>query len=256
MVAVIRFSEQPTERARRDAFGDREYAGQESFASATEIRSLAEHAGVTTGTRLLDVCCGTGGPGRLLTRELGCSYVGVDADERSIAVARGRSDGLDCRFEAARLPPLPAGRFDVVVVLETMLAFPDKEPLLDAIAGALGAGGRFACTLEEGPPLTAAERSRMPDADTVWPVPLESLHALLARHGLAVRWQEEWTAAHCRTAAALLEAYTAAAPAVAGEIGRERLDRLLAAHELWVEWLGAARIRKFAMVAERVTADC
>jgi SAM-dependent methyltransferase len=255
VVAVIRISP-PTERARRAAFGEQAYVEQESFVRAGEVRSLAEHAGVSAGTTVLDVCCGIGGAGRFLTRDLGCSYVGVDADERSVAVARRRAAGLDCRFEAMRVPPLPAGRFDVVMLLETLLAFPDKGPLLGAIAGALVAGGRFACTVEEGLPLTPAERARMPNADTVWPTPLASMHALLERHGLAVRWQEDWTAAHRRTAAALVEAYTAAAPAIAGEIGREPLNRLLVAHELWLEWLGTGRIRKFAMVAERVTADC
>ena len=33
-------------------------------------------------------------------------------------------------FEVSRVPPVPPGAFDVVMVLETMLAFPDKRPLL------------------------------------------------------------------------------------------------------------------------------
>ena len=36
---------------------------------------------------------------------------------------------LPCRFEHVHLPPLPEGRFEVVLLLETMLAFPDKEAL-------------------------------------------------------------------------------------------------------------------------------
>ena len=53
-----------------------------------------------------------------------------------------------------------------MLLLETMLAFEDKDALVRAIAAALRPGGRFAFTLEEGPPLTAAERAAMPDADT------------------------------------------------------------------------------------------
>ena len=58
--------------------------------------------------------------------------------------------------------------FDVVLLLETMLAFPEKERLLQGVSQALVTGGRFAFTLEEGVPLTDTERARMPDADTVW----------------------------------------------------------------------------------------
>ena len=63
----------------------------------------------------------------------------------------------------------------MVRLLETMLAFPNKEPLLQAISGALKPGGRFAFTLEEGAPLTASERENMPVADTVWLAPLEDM---------------------------------------------------------------------------------
>ena len=77
------------------------------------------------------------------------------------------------------IPPLPPGPFDVVLLFETMLAFPDKEPLLQEISRALPTGGRFAFTMEEGLPLTEAERERMPDADTVWLTPLEEMLALL-----------------------------------------------------------------------------
>jgi hypothetical protein len=34
-------------------------------------------------------------------------------------------------------------------------------------------------------------------------------------------------------------------------IGRRALDELLAAHRLWVQWLGEGRVRKLALVAER-----
>jgi SAM-dependent methyltransferase len=250
---VIRFSEPPIEQARRVAHGPGEYAEQESFMQASEIRSLAAHAGVGPGTSVLDLCCGIGGPGRFLTRELGCSYLGIDRSADAIAVARERGRGLDCRFEVAQVPPLPAGRFDVVLLLETMLAFADKAALVRQIADALPAGGRFAFTLEEGAPLTAEERVRMPHADTVWPTPLATMLELLEGARLAVCLQDDWTRAHQRIAASLLDAYAAAAPAIAEEIGGAELDDLLAAHRLWAEWLETGRVRKFAIVAERVS---
>jgi hypothetical protein len=135
-------------------------------------------------------------------------------------------------------------------LLEAMLAFADKEPLLRAIAAALRPDGRFAFTLEEGAPLTPAERAAIPDADTVWPVPLEEMAATLERAGLVVTWQEDLSRAHRATAQALADAFAADAADIAAQIGPRALDDLLAAHRVWVEWLDAGRVRKLALVAE------
>jgi len=227
------------ERARRLA-----HAPGEGFMTADEIRALAARAGIGPGVSVLDLCCGIAGPGRLLTRELGCDYLGVDASASAVAVARERARDLPCRFAVAQVPPLPAGSFDVVLLLETMLAFEDKDALVHAVAAALRAGGRFAFTLEEGAPLTAAERAAMPDSDTVWLTPLDEMTAALERAGLAVTWLQDHSRAHRATAQALAGAYAA-------QSGRRAVDDLIAAHRLWVEWLGEGRVRKLAVVAER-----
>jgi SAM-dependent methyltransferase len=239
------------ERARVAAYAPGEFVGQESFMTAGEIQALGWQAGVGPGVAVLDLCCGVAGPGRFLTRELGCAYLGVDASASAAALARSRAADLACRFAVAQVPPLPAGPFDVVLLLETMLAFADEEPLVRAVAAALRPGGRFAFTLEEGAPLTQAERAAMPNADTVWLHPLEEVAACLARAGLVVTWQEDHSAAHRATAHALADAFAADAAAIAARIGRRVLEELIAAHRLWVEWLDAGRVRKVALVAER-----
>jgi SAM-dependent methyltransferase len=238
-------------QARETAYAEGEYVEQESFMRAGEIRRLAERAGIAPRVSVLDLCCGIAGPGRLIARELGCDYLGVDSSPSAVEIARDRAQGLGCRFVVARVPPLPPGTFDVVLLLETMLAFPDKAALLRAISGALPPGGRFAFTVEEGAPLTRPERARMPDADTVWLVPLEELHALLRQAGLVLRWEEDVSASHREVAGALADAFAADATAVAADIGGPALDDLLAAHRLWSEWLGTGRVRKFAAVAEK-----
>jgi SAM-dependent methyltransferase len=236
--------------AREAAFAPGDDVGQESFMRAPEIRALAERAGIGPGVTVLDLCCGVAGPGRFITRELSPRYLGVDASAGAIALASARAAGLPCRFRVAQVPPLPAGAFDVVLLLEAMLAFRDKAALVDAVAAALAPGGRFAFTLEEGRPLTALERERMPDADTVWPTPLEEMRDLLARAGMEVTWQEDCSRSHRAAAESLLEAYAADATGIAAWIGRRALDDLLTAHRLWVEWLSTGRVRKFALVAE------
>jgi SAM-dependent methyltransferase len=244
---------QALRRAREGAYEPGEYVEQESFMRASEIRALAERAGVAPGVSVLDLCCGVAGPGRFLTRELGCEYVGVDSSSSAVGIARALARSLPCRFDVAHVPPLPPGTFDVVLLLETMLAFPDKESLVKGVAGALSAGGRFGFTLEEGMPLSESERLRMPDADTVWLIPLDEMKKVLARHGLAVRWQDDWSRSHRAVAESLIDAFASDAPDIAARIGRRALDELLAAHRLWSEWLATGRVRKFAVVAERRT---
>ena len=219
--------------------------------TAGEIRALAVQAGIGPGLAVLDLCCGTAGPGRFLTRELGCTYLGVDASASAVAIARERAGDLPCRFAVGQIPPVPAGPFDVVLLLETMLAFEDKDALVREITAALAPGGRFAFTLEEGRALTTAERAAMPSADTVWLTPLEEMATSLERAGLVVTWQEDHSRAHGSVAQALAAAFAADAENIAAHIGRRALDELLAAHRLWVQWLDEGRVRKLALVAER-----
>jgi len=239
---------------RAAAFPPGEFVGQESFVTAGEVLALARRAGIARGARVLDLCCGIGGPGLLVTRELGCAYTGVDASPGAVDAARRRASaaGLAADFRVARVPPLPAGRFDVVLLLETLLAFPDKPALLREVAAALPVGGRFACTIEEGRPLTTAERTAMPGSDTVWLTPLARLRADLNRAGLRVRWCVETSRTHRTTVDALVDAYAAAAPDLVGVIGADAVERLLTSHRLWSRWLRDGRVRKFAVVAEKV----
>jgi SAM-dependent methyltransferase len=240
--------------ARMSAYAPGEFVGQEGFMTAGEIQDLALQAGIAPGVTVLDLCCGVGGPGRLLTRKLGCAYMGVDVSASAVALARERAGDLSCRFAIGHVPPLPAGAFEVVLLLETMLAFEDKAALVREIASALRPGGRLAFTLEEGTPLTAAERAAMPDADTVWLTPLEVVARSLERAGLVVTWQEDHSHAHRATGQALADAFAADAEQIAAQIGRRALDELLTAHRLWVEWLDEGRVRKLALVAERTSA--
>jgi hypothetical protein len=132
-----------------------------------------------------------------------------------------------------------------------MLAFPEKEMLLREIARGLRPGGRFAFTMEAGPPLNDTERARMPDADTVWLTPLQEMLCFLDQVGLVVRWQDECTRSHRAVADSLVNAFAAEAGDIAPQIGHRALEELLAAHRLWSDWLRDGRVRKIAFVAEK-----
>lgn len=237
--------------ARLHAYGHGEFVGQEGFMRVREIRSLALRAGIAPGVSVVDLCCGVAGPGRFITRELGCTYLGLDRSPSTIAIARERAGDLACRFEVSRIPPVPHGPFDVALLLETMLAFHDKESLVREISEVLTVGGRFAFTLEAGQPLTDAEREDMPDADTVWPIPLPDMLACLKQFGLRVRWQEECTQSHRAVVDSMIDSLAARASDIARRVGHTALDELLAAHRLWSEWLRDGRVRKLAFVVEK-----
>jgi SAM-dependent methyltransferase len=238
--------------ARDRAFLPEAYAGQESFVSAAEVLGLASAAGVGAGCRVLDLCCGVGGPGRLVARATGCDLVGVDSNVGALALARANA-AARARFLAASVPELPLeSRFDVVLLVETVLAFSDKPALLREVARVLGAGGRFAFTFEEGQPLSDDEREAMPRGDTVWLVELETMLELLAAHGFAVRWLDDWTAEHAARAARLGACFAADGAAIAAALGERALGELLGAHLRWAEWLGDRRVRKLAVVCERM----
>jgi SAM-dependent methyltransferase len=243
------------ERARMAAYPPGQFVEQESLMGAEEILSLARRAGIALGVSVLDLCCGIAGPGRFITQELGCTYLGVDYSASAVGIASARAGDLPCRFEVSRIPPIPRGPFDVVLLLETMLAFPDKDTLLQEISRTLRPGGRFAFTMEEGKPLTGAERERMPDADTVWLTPLEEMLRYLERVGLVVRWQDDLSLSHRAVADSLIKAYAADAADIAAQIGRRALEELLTAHRLWSDWLRAGRVRKLAFVVGKTPAS-
>ena len=218
---------------------------------AGEVRMLAHRAGVGRGVSVLDLCCGVAGPGRMITAESGCHYLGVDHSASTLATAQELAGNLPCRFEQAHLPPLPKGSFEVVLLLETMLAFADKDALVGEVARVLEPGGRFAFTVEEGRPLSQEERAGMPGADTVWPIELAELTGVLRNAGLTVIWRQEHSSSHRAIAAALLRCYRADSPQIAAQIGTQATADLITAHQLWSDWLGSGRVRKFAMVAHK-----
>ena len=218
---------------------------------AAEVRRLAHQARVGPGVSVLDLCCGVAGPGRMITAESRCHYLGVDHSASALGTARQLAGNLPCRFEQAHLPPLPEGRFEVVFLLETMLAFPDKDALMGEVARVLEPGGRFAFTVEEGRPLTQQERAWMPGADTVWPIEWADLTDVLRNAGLTVIWRQEYSSSHHAIATALLRCYRADSPQIASQIGNQAIADLITAHQLWSDWLGSGRVRKFAMVAEK-----
>ena len=245
-------------RARTEAYPEREFVGQENFMTASEILALARAAGVTAGSSVLDAACGRGGAALLLARELDCAVVGVDLSREAISLARAAADaaglGGQTRFQVGDATRLPvAERFDVVLLLETMLVIENKRQLLAEVRRHLRPNGRFALTLEEGPPLSVDERRAMPEGDSVWLIAEAEFRSLLGEAGFQIRQVEDHTAAHADLARRLATALVHDREAIAAALGAAERDKILAMHARWAEWLTAGRVRKLAIVAERMT---
>ena len=167
----------------------------------------------------------------------GCTYLGVDSCSAAIDIARDRAGGLPCRFQVSEVPPAPGGSFDVVLLLETLLAFRDKETLLREVSSALKIGGRFLFTLEEGQPLSEVEQCMMPDADTVWLTPMPEMRSLLKSAGLRVRWQADCSEAHRIVADSLIGTFATDAQHIAAQWKRA-VHQLSTMHLLWTDSVG------------------
>lgn len=120
---------------------------------------LADKAGVSAGTHLLDVCSALGGPARYLARQYGCRVTGLDATRRmhEEATRRTRMAGLDAQLDFrlgnALDMPFQAGSFDVVWGQDAWCYITDKKRLVEECARVLKPGGTLAFTdwLETGP---------------------------------------------------------------------------------------------------------
>lgn len=243
-------------RARLHAFAKGEYVGQESFMVASEIVALAGAAGVAPGALVLDLCCGRGGPALHVVTRTRCTIVGVDRSYGAVSAAvwSALTAGLTDRasFVAGDVTRLPlAGQFDVVLLLETMLAIEDKGALLGEIARVLRPGGRLGLTMEEGEPLSPAERTRVPEGDRIWLVSADEFLALARQSGFALQQVVDRTEAHACVVARLMAELQHDHAEITAEIGPELYAELVAAHAQWLEWLESRHVRKFAFVLER-----
>ena len=99
--------------------------------------------------------------------------------------------------------------------------FPKRRRCCTEISRALTTGGRFAFTMEEGLPLTEAERESMPDADTVWLTPLQEMLDLPGAGRAGVCWQADCSLSHRAVADSLIDAFAADATEIAGQIGQQ-----------------------------------
>ena len=123
---------------------------QDHYGGLDATATLADRAGVTAASRVLDVCAGLGGPARYLAHSRGCRMVALELHGGRAAGAAEltRRVGLGARVQVVRadamaLPFADAG-FDAALSQEAFLHVPDKARLLAECRRVLRPGGRLA----------------------------------------------------------------------------------------------------------------
>ncbi len=136
---------------RAEAFGDD--IGQNNWSTAAEHRRFLAWLELTSTDRMLDVCCGSGGPTVYLAQESGCRALGVDASAEAVAHGTDLARRLQCpgqvefaQFDANQPLPLDDASFDAVVCLDAINHLADREAVLADWARVLKPGGRLLFT--------------------------------------------------------------------------------------------------------------
>ena len=160
-----------------DAYERRLWAGraagyERGFARLTAHMAgpLLDAAGVTAGTRLLDVGTGPGvvaGAGAAR----GARVTAVDAEPSMAEAAARNVPGLDVRIAVLPDLPLPDGEFDAVTGNFVINATGDPAAVLGQLRRVLRAGGRLALTCWSNPPSPALSiaREAIDAVGVAWP---------------------------------------------------------------------------------------
>jgi ubiquinone/menaquinone biosynthesis C-methylase UbiE len=125
---------------------------QDHYGGLAAVDALARLAGLTAGSRVLDLCAGLAGPARFLASRRGCQVVALELHAgRAAGAARltalvrlGRRVHV-VRGDATCLP-FGRGRFDACLSQEGLLHIADKRAVLREAHRVLSAGGRLVFT--------------------------------------------------------------------------------------------------------------
>lgn len=125
---------------------------QDHFGGVAANDSLASLAGMKAGQRVLDICCGLGGPARYYAHNFGCRVTGIDLTQSRVDGAKAltaltdQSDLVDFVCANALDMPFDDASFDIGVSQEAFCHIPEGERLLAECARVLGPGGRLVFT--------------------------------------------------------------------------------------------------------------
>ena len=235
--------------------GDEIHVGGEA---ETEI--LADKAGITASSVVLDVCSALGGPARHLATRFGCRVVGLDATPKMHREAQRRTKeaGLEgqvsFRLGNALDMPFRAGTFDVVWGQDAWCYVTDKARLVSECARVARPGGVVAFTdwLETG-----AMSDEVWTALTTFMVfpyleSLDGYSALAEAAGLKVVEREDLSRDFARHVQGYLDALTNGhRAAIVTAYGREMFEGVEHGLTLWRDASAAGQVGRGRIIARK-----
>jgi len=139
------------EQVRRRTYGYD--LGQSGWLTRDELARFADWLDLHSGSRLLDVGCGAGGPALRLVDALSVSAVGIDilaegiATATELAQARGLGERATfLRVDAGGQLPFEEGSFDAALSVDAMCHLPDRLHILRELHRVTSAGARILFT--------------------------------------------------------------------------------------------------------------
>jgi len=176
---------------RREAFGGD--IGQNSWMTASEQDMFLDWLHLSTGKKLLDVACGSGGPALRIATKTGCSLVGIDLHEQAISTAKSLAaqrhlkNDAEFRIVNASEPlPFPDSHFDSITCVDAINHIPNRPSVIVQWARLLKPGGRLLFTnpVTVMGPLTSEEIAERSSAGFMLFVPEGYDKEVIAQSGL------------------------------------------------------------------------
>ena len=245
---------------RQETYG--EDLGQSSWLTAREWLEFADQLGITSGTDVLEVGSGSGGPAVYLAAKRECRITGVDVNEHGVrnaaalAVAHGLTERAQFKAVDASKPlPFSNESFDVVLSNDAMCHIANRAAVLRDWYRVLRPGGRVLFT--DAMVLTGVvsheEIATRSSIGFYLFVPPGVNEAMLREAGFVIRGVQDVTANAAEVASRWQDARARHRdPLVAreGEANFEGLQRFLrCVHVLSVE----RRLSRYAYLAEKPT---
>jgi cyclopropane fatty-acyl-phospholipid synthase-like methyltransferase len=176
---------------RREAFG--EDIGQNSWLTGSEQDMFLGWLELSTGKKLLDIACGSGGPALRIAAKTGCSLVGVDLHEQAIATAKSlatqRNVADRAEFHvvnASEALPFSDSHFDAITCVDAINHILNRPSVIAKWARLLKPGGRLLFTdpVTVTGPLTTEEIALRGSAGLMLFVPKDYDKEVIAQSGL------------------------------------------------------------------------
>jgi sarcosine/dimethylglycine N-methyltransferase len=234
---------------------------QDHFGGLEAVDILAERAGITGASRVLDVCSGMGGPARYLAHRLGCRVTGLDITqsrhEGAIRLTRmvGLDHLVDFRLGNALAMPFADATFDVMIGQEAFAHVPDKEHLIAECVRVTRPGGIVAFTdilRREG--LGESEFERLRRGMTFQSLEsLDGYSRLLAERGCTVLARDDLSSSWTEVLKRRLEMYRSLEDTTVAKFGEAHFRRWDATYAFFVGLFAAGRLGGGRFVARRAS---